>query len=148
MPTHIVLTCPTTRCCTTQQSSLPNTYLLSLTHPSHASRRHTNLPHNMTTHIHKPTCLAPAHSIIHLTTSLKLPCYAPFSPNLPCHTPIHLAQFLCQTLTWLAQTGPTHVYPSHMDSFLHIPTQLTQHTLPQAYPLYPNLPGTCLTTSP
>lgn len=111
--------------------------LLSLTHPSHAYRHHTNLPCNMTTQIHKPTCLAPAHSITHLTASLKLPCYAPFS----------------------AQPALSHNYPSCpiplSDS--HTACLNRPHTCvpisyglipPHTYPTQPTYPATDLPTVP
>lgn len=91
----------------------------------------------MTTHIHKPTCLAPAHSIIHLTASLKLPCYAPFSP----------------------QPALSHTYPSCpiplSDTHLACPNR--PHTCvpisyglipPYTYPTHPTHPATGLHTVP
>lgn len=91
----------------------------------------------MTTHIHKPTCLAPAHSITHLTASLKLPCYASLSPQPALsHTYPSCPIPLSDTNTACPNRPHTRVPISH--------GPLPPHT----YPTHPTHPATSLPTVP
>lgn len=112
---------------------------LSLNPPSHASRRHTNLPHNMTTHPQASCRPSPLnYTSIH---SLKLPRCMLFHFNLPCHTPIqYLTQFFVRHTHFDAPNRPPHTCAISCGLILIHTYQLTQHTLRRPLPTA-NLPG-------